>query len=255
MQRACVERGLYPGLSPGCGYLHGPGKRYLKDRLMRYDFCRSRLVPAETRTEAEAAAFRRANRAGGGGGGSSKKRRREASSSSEEEQETAKVLEERRRQREAAEQRDPAEDDDGNKGWPANMTAFVGAVSGSGKTPRGFPTPLEALPPDLPSGGVNKLSVGGTMHNQHQTGMLLPNMSKDMPSAAEFATWDRPSQEASGASASPTTPTGCGSPTRSAVPARQLGPAATSPTSWTGCCATSAARRASRPPTRRRTPR
>ena len=72
----------------------------------------------------------------------------------------------------------------------------VGAMSGSGKTPRGFPTPLSALPPDLPSGTVNKLSVGGTMHNQHQTGMLLPNMSKEMPSEAEFATWDRPSQEA-----------------------------------------------------------
>ena len=53
MQDACRQRKVYPGLSRGCGYIQGPGKRYLKDRLMRYDFCRSTLTEAELRSEEE----------------------------------------------------------------------------------------------------------------------------------------------------------------------------------------------------------
>ena len=46
LQRACRTRGIYPG-----GALH-----HLRDRLMRFDFCKSRLIAREKWTEAEHAA-------------------------------------------------------------------------------------------------------------------------------------------------------------------------------------------------------
>lgn len=56
-EEACRVRKLFPGLGGGLGdAIHVP-KAYLKDRLIRYDFCPSQLTPAELCTK-EAAVIR-----------------------------------------------------------------------------------------------------------------------------------------------------------------------------------------------------
>jgi hypothetical protein len=203
MQGACRQRKIYPGLSPGCGYLHGPGKRFLKDRLIRYDFCRSSLTPAELRTDAEVAAMRRSNKKTGSG--KQRNRSRAAASAtgyssdeSDKEAEPADGHGEKENTEEAEESEiSDSDDEDINNGWPTTISAFTVAAQASadGQRPSGFPTPLEGLPEDLPCGTKNLLVAGGVTGNQHMQGQQLPNMSKNMPSEEEFGTWNRESQE------------------------------------------------------------
>ena len=199
MQDACRARKLFPGLSPGCGYLHGPGKRYLKDRLLRYDFCPSQLTPAELRTEEEAAAIRRANKKSGKVNRNRNRGTPRGSDSDDDDEDSDDDEMEMQYiiQPESDAEISDSDEDDYNGGWPMTVTAFSRGVTASadGRRPSGFPRPLEHLPKHLPCGTKNMLVVGGITGNQHMTGQQLPNMSKNMPDEVEFGAWTRESQE------------------------------------------------------------